>query len=108
MGIVAATEAHRRHTLAMVPNCHNRPVITQLALGALAMYNLRPSDHTPVEEVNILWALEGGLHVRVCSSPTTGSPGGLSKGFFRRPLCGVSRRRCWRWKVSSVNSLVFR
>ena len=36
----------------------------QLALGALAVYNVRPTDHTPVEEVNILWALEGGLHVR--------------------------------------------
>ena len=48
----------------------------QLALGALAVYNLRPSDHTPVEEVNILWALEGG------SSPTTGSPSGPSKGFL--------------------------
>ena len=36
----------------------------QLALGALAVYNLRPSDYTPVEEVNILWALEGGLHTR--------------------------------------------
>ena len=39
----------------------------QLALGALAVYNLRPSDHTPVEEVNILWALEGGLHTRAHS-----------------------------------------
>ena len=36
----------------------------QLALGALAVYNLRPSDYTPVEEVNILRALEGGLHKR--------------------------------------------
>ena len=36
----------------------------QLALGA-AMYNLRPSEYTPVEEVNILWALEGGLHIPV-------------------------------------------
>ena len=31
----------------------------QLALGALAVYNLRPSDHTPLEEVTILWASEG-------------------------------------------------
>ena len=46
----------------MVPDWHNRPVIVQLALGVLAVYNLRPSDYTPVEEVNILWALEGGLH----------------------------------------------
>ena len=30
----------------------------------LARCNLRPSDYTPVEEVNILWALEGGLHTR--------------------------------------------
>ena len=36
----------------------------QLALGTLAVYNLRRSDYTPVEEVNILWALEGGLHIR--------------------------------------------
>ena len=62
MGIVAATEVHRRHILTMVPDWHNRPVILQLALGALAVYNLRPSDHTPVEEVNILWALEGNSH----------------------------------------------
>ena len=48
----------------MVPDWHNRPVIMQLALGALAVYNLRPSDYTPVEEVNILWALEGGLYIR--------------------------------------------
>ena len=33
----------------------------QLALGALAVHNLRPSDYPPVEEVNILWALGGGL-----------------------------------------------
>ena len=78
MGIVAATEAHRRHILTMVPDCHNMPVIMQLALGALAMYNLRPSDYTLVEEVNILLALEGG------SSSTTGSPGGPSKGFSHR------------------------
>ena len=63
MGIVAATEAHRRHILTMVPDGHNRPVVMQLALAALAVYNLRPSDHMPVEEVNILWAPEGSLHV---------------------------------------------
>ena len=63
MGIVAATEAHRRHILTMVPDGHNRPVIMQVALGALAVYNLRPSDYTPVEEVNILWALEGDWHI---------------------------------------------
>ena len=34
LGIVAATEAHRRHILTMVPDWHNRPVIMQLALGA--------------------------------------------------------------------------
>ena len=27
----------------------------------------------------------------------------LRRGFSRRLLCGVSRRRWWRWKVSSVN-----
>ena len=64
VGIVAANEAHSRHILTTVPDGHNRPVLTQLALGALAMYNLRPSDYTPVEDVNILWALAGGLHVR--------------------------------------------
>ena len=77
MGIVAATEAHRRHILTMVPDWHKRPVNNmQLALGVLAVYNLGPSEYTPVEEVNILRALEGGLHIR---------------------------RRRWRWKVSSVN-----
>ena len=39
----------------------------QLALGALAVYNLRPSVYAPVEEVNILWTLEGGLHIRAHS-----------------------------------------
>ena len=29
----------------------------------------------------------------VCSSPTTGSPGGPSKGFSRHPLYSVSKRR---------------
>ena len=48
--LVAATEAHRRHILTMGPNWHNRPVIVQLALGALAVNKLRPSDYTPVEE----------------------------------------------------------
>ena len=64
MGIVAATEAHRRHVLTLVPDQHNRSAVTQLALGALAVYNLGPSNYTPVEEVNILWAFEGGLHMR--------------------------------------------
>ena len=41
----------------------------QLALGALAVYNLRPSDHTPVEEVNILWVLEGGLQWALFTKP---------------------------------------
>ena len=31
MGIVEATEAHRRHILAMVPDWHNRPVIMHWA-----------------------------------------------------------------------------
>ena len=79
----------------------------QLVLGALAVYDLSTSDHTPVEEVNILWALEGGLahtgpqwcalhlpHILLAD---------LRRKFSRRPLCGVSRRRWWRWKVSSVN-----
>ena len=64
MGIVAATKAHRRHILTIVPIWHNRPFIVQLALGALAVYKMRPSDCTPVEEVNILSALEGDWHVR--------------------------------------------
>ena len=40
--------------LTMVPDWHNRPVIMQLALGALAVCNLRPSGCTLFEEVNIL------------------------------------------------------
>ena len=63
MRIVTGTEAHRRHILTMVPDWDNRPIFMRLALGPLAVYNLRPSDHTPVEEVNILWAPEGGLHM---------------------------------------------
>ena len=35
MGIVAATEAHRRHILTMVPDWHNRPVIMQLDIRSL-------------------------------------------------------------------------
>ena len=68
----------------MVPDWHNRPVIMQLALGGLAVYNLRPSDCTPVEEVNILWALEGGSHIR-------GHTGVLSTndGFSWRTFEGV-------------------
>ena len=57
----------------------------QLALGALAVYTLTPSHYTPVEEVNILWALEGACTngpTMVCPSPTTGSSGGPSKGVF--------------------------
>ena len=79
----------------MVPDWYNRPATMQLALGALAVYNLRP-DYTPVEEVNIVWALEGNSYIRptmVWSLPTVGSSGGPSKGFSRRPLYGVSRRR---------------
>ena len=70
----ARSEAHRRHILTIVPDWYNRPATMQLALGALAVYNLRP-DCTPVEEVNILWALEGNSHIRatmVCSLPTMG------------------------------------
>ena len=90
------TEAHRRHVLTMVPDQHNRPVVMQLALGALAVYNLRPSDYTPVEEVNILWDLEGSLHTRAQNGVLFthhGFPGGPSNWFSRRPLYGVSRRR---------------
>ena len=79
----------------MVPDWYNRPSTMQLALGALAVYNLRP-DYTPVEEVNIIWALEENSHIRahnVWSLPTVGSSGGPSKGFSRGPLFGVSRRR---------------
>ena len=47
----------------MVPDWHKRPVFMQVALGAPAVYKMRASDCTPVEDVNILWALEGGLHV---------------------------------------------
>ena len=75
--------------LTMVPDWHNRPVIMQLSFCALAGCNLRPSDYTPVEGVNVVWALEGGLHTRatmVCSSPATGSLGGPSKEFSHRPL----------------------
>ena len=45
-------------------------------------------------------ALEGNAHTgttMVCSLPTMGSPGGPSMGFSRRPLFGVSRRRCVNW-----------
>ena len=85
MGIVAATEAHRRHILTMVPDWHNRPVIVQLALGALAVYNVGPPEYTPVEEVNILWALEGACthgSTMVRSSPTTGISWRTFEGFF--------------------------
>ena len=83
-GIVVATEAHRRHTLAMVPDWHNRTVIMQLAFGALAVYNLRPLDHTPVEEVDILWALEGGTHIRAHNG---------ALGLFERVFLSSASRR---------------
>ena len=55
----------RRHIFFMVvPDWHNRPVMLHLALGALAVYHLRPSDYTPVEEVNILWAHDGNSYIR--------------------------------------------
>ena len=76
MGIVAASEAHRRHILTMVPHCHNRPTTLQLAMGALTVYNLRTSDYRPV----------GGTRTfgptTVCFLPTMGCPGGPSKGVF--------------------------
>ena len=64
MGLVAATKALKRHILSLVPAWHNRPVMLEIALGALAVFHLRPSDYTPVEEVNILWALEGNSIIR--------------------------------------------
>ena len=60
MGSVAATEALKRQILSLVPAWHNR----QVALGALAVFHSRPTDHTPVEEVNLLWALEGNSFIR--------------------------------------------
>ena len=81
----------------MVPDWHNRPVVMELALGALAVYTLSPSDYTPVEEVNILWALEGSLHIRghndVLFTNHEVLLADLRRGFSRRPLFGVSRRR---------------
>ena len=64
MGIVAATGALKKHILRLVPDWHDRPVMLQVALGALAVFHLRPSDYTPVEEVNVLWALEGNSSIR--------------------------------------------
>ena len=32
--------------------------------GALAVFHLRPSDYTPVEDVNVPWALEGNSFIR--------------------------------------------
>ena len=63
-GTVDATEALRSLILKLVPTWHDRPVMLRLALGALAVYHLRSSDYTPVEEVNILWALEGNSFIR--------------------------------------------
>ena len=94
MGIVAAPEAHRRHIFTVVPDWHNRPVMIQLSLGALAVYHLRPSDYTPVEEVNILWALEGNSYIRAHNGVLFtyhGFSWRTFEGFYRRPLCGVSR-----------------
>ena len=47
MGIVAATEALKKHILRLVPDWRDRPVMLQMALGALAVFHLRPSDYTP-------------------------------------------------------------
>ena len=65
----------------------------QVALGALAVYKMRASDCTPVEEVNILWALAGGLHMWAHNGLLF-----IFYGFFWRtfegvfsPLFGVSR-----------------
>ena len=79
------------------------PAIMQLALGAFAVYNLRPSDCTPVEEVNILRALEGGLHKRAHNGvPFT------YHGFSWRTLEGVfssSALRRIETKMISLESL---
>ena len=64
MGIVAAMETLKRYILTLVPAWQNRPIMLQVALGALAVFHLRPSDYTPVEEVNVLWALEGDSFLR--------------------------------------------
>ena len=61
MGIVAATETLKRYILTSVPAWQNRPIMLQVALGALAVFHLRPSDYTPVEEVNVLWSLHREL-----------------------------------------------
>ena len=52
MGIVAATEALKRHILSLFAVWHDRPMMLQVALGALAVFHLRPS---PMEEVSVLW-----------------------------------------------------
>ena len=64
MGIVAATETLKRYILTSVPAGQNRPIMLQVALGALAVCDLRPSGYTPVEEVNVLWSLEGNSFLR--------------------------------------------
>ena len=64
MGIVAATETLKRYILTLVPTWQNRPIMLQVTLGAFAVFHLRPSDYTPVEEVNVLWALEGDSFLR--------------------------------------------
>ena len=64
MGIVVGTEALKRHVLSLVPVCHSRLVKLQGALGALVVFHPRPSDYIPVEEVNVLWALEGHSFIR--------------------------------------------
>ena len=64
MGVVASTEAHKRHILAMVPDWLGMPVVLELAFGALAVCHLRASDYTPVEEMNILYALGRNSHMR--------------------------------------------
>ena len=56
--------ALKRRILSLVPVWHDRPVMLQVALGALAVFHLRPSDYTPVLEVNVLWALEGNSSIR--------------------------------------------
>ena len=83
MGIVATTEALKRHILPLVPVWHDRPVMLQVALGALAVFHLRPSDNTPVEEVNVLLALEGNSFIRAHGVLFT------NHGFSWREFAGV-------------------
>ena len=56
---MAATEALERLVLSLVPVWPGRLVMLQVALKSPCCVPFGPSDYTPVEEVNALWALEG-------------------------------------------------